>query len=134
MCLLMLSLKIFSLVLILFPSLDVLKKTLNNMFLKLSNAPIRQNLDPLFPKVETYETVEYCFPVKPERVQRTEMAIAPDFKTVALTVSYQSPHLSEVLFINVDTGVHISSSLRGAECRVYNFRCVMSSNAECILK
>ena len=65
--------------------------------------------------------MEYCFPIKPERVQRIEMAIAPDFKTVALAVSYQSPHLSEVLFINVDTGVHISSSLRGAECRAYNF-------------
>ena len=62
------------------------------------------------------DCVEYALPLKPERISRMCLAIAPDRKTVALVVSYRLPHLSEVLFVNVATGTHIASSLRGAEC------------------
>ena len=62
------------------------------------------------------DCVEYALPLRPERLTRICIAIAPDRKTVALCISYRLPHLSEVLFVNVATGTHIASSLRGAEC------------------
>ena len=66
------------------------------------------------------ESVEYSLPVRPERVTRITLAVAPSFTTVAVAISYQLPKFSEIMFVNIDNGVHISSSLRGAECPISN--------------